>query len=323
MGLEQYADQLIENKQVVTLMGPTASGKSALAMALAERSEVPVELVSVDSALIYQDMDIGTAKPTADEQQRVAHHLIDIRTPEQSYSAADFVQDVKAAVAEIFQKGHLPILVGGTMMYFNALQKGLSVLPEADASIREKWLEIWEKTPEKLHQRLSEVDPNAAQRIHPNDSQRLVRALEVFEVSGQTLTALQQAGVQPLTEFSLIKFALLPADRSRLHQQIAKRFMQMVEAGLLDEVKTLQAKYPQLHADLPSIRSVGYRQAWAYLAGDYDEETFYHKGIVATRQLAKRQITWLRKEADLNLLDPFAHSMEAQIAHIEQVLSQR
>lgn len=316
MDLGKFANKLRENKQVITLMGPTASGKSALSMALAEQSSVPVEIISVDSALIYQDMNIGTAKPSVEAQQQVPHHLIDILTPEQSYSAADFVADAKTKVAEIFQRGHLPMLVGGTMMYFNALQKGLSDLPEADERIRQKWLSVWEKSPEKLHQKLQEVDPVAAQRIHPNDPQRLVRALEVYEVRGKPLTELQQIGVQPLTEFELIKFALLPEERSRLHQQIEKRFMQMVEAGLLEEVKALQAKYPNLHSELPSIRSVGYRQAWRYLAGEYDKETFYHKGIVATRQLAKRQITWLRKEENLKVLDPFECSIEQQIAQV-------
>jgi len=320
MDLGKFADKLRENKQVITLMGPTASGKSALSMALAEQSSVPVEIVSVDSALIYRDMNIGTAKPSAEEQQLVPHHLIDILSPEQSYSAADFVADVKAKVAEIFQRGHLPILVGGTMMYFNALQKGLSDLPEADENIRQKWLSVWETSPEELHQKLQEIDPVAAQRIHPNDPQRLVRALEVYEVSGKPLTELQQAGVQPLTEFKLIKFALLPEERSRLHQQIEKRFMQMVEAGLLEEVKALQAKYPDLHSDLPSIRSVGYRQAWSYLAGEYDKEAFYHKGIVATRQLAKRQITWLRKEENLKVLDPFKLPIEQQIGQVLNAL---
>lgn len=320
MDLGKFANKLRENKQVITLMGPTASGKSALSMALAEQSSVPVEIISVDSALIYQDMNIGTAKPSVEAQQQVPHHLIDILTPEQSYSAADFVADAKTKVAEIFQRGHLPMLVGGTMMYFNALQKGLSDLPEADERIRQKWLSVWEKSPEKLHQKLQEVDPVAAQRIHPNDPQRLVRALEVYEVRGKPLTELQQIGVQPLTEFELIKFALLPEERSRLHQQIEKRFMQMVEAGLLEEVKALQAKYPNLHSELPSIRSVGYRQAWRYLAGEYDKETFYHKGIVATRQLAKRQITWLRKEENLKVLDPFECSIEQQIAQVLNTL---
>jgi len=316
MDLGKFASSLIENRQVIALMGPTASGKSALSMALAQSSSVPIEIISVDSALIYQDMDIGTAKPSAIEQQQVRHHLVDILTPEQSYSAADFVSDVKTKVDEILQRGHLPILVGGTMMYFNALQRGLSVLPEANLEIRQKWLQVWEGSPEKLHQKLQEVDPVAAQRIHPNDPQRLVRALEVYEVSGQPLTELQKAGVQPLTEFGLIKFALLPEDRHALHQQIEKRFLQMVKMGLLDEVRVLQEKYPLLHPDLPSIRCVGYRQAWAYLAGDYDRDTFIHKGIVATRQLAKRQITWLRKETNLTVLDPFKQTLTAQLYQV-------
>ena len=321
--MKDLVEKLQSHQQVITLMGPTASGKSRLSMALAEAISpiCPVEIISVDSALIYQDMDIGTAKPTPAERSQVPHHLIDILPPTESYSAADFVADSKHLVKEVFAKGHLPILVGGTMMYFNALQKGLSKLPEADEAIRAKWLSIWEKTPEALHQALSKVDPEAAQRIHPNDPQRLIRALEVYEVSGRPLTELQKEGVQPLTEFKLLKFGLMPEDRGQLHQQIEKRFMQMLEQGFLDEVQQLKQTYPELHPDLPSMRSVGYRQAWDYLDGKIDRETFIHKGVVATRQLAKRQITWLRKEFELIEMDPFQLSLEQQLQKVTQQIA--
>ena len=321
--MKDLIKKLQSNQQVISLMGPTASGKSRLSMALAEviAPICPVEIISVDSALIYRDMDIGTAKPTPAERTQVPHHLIDILPPTESYSAADFVADSKRLVQEVFARGHLPILVGGTMMYFNALQKGLSKLPEADEAIRAKWLSIWEKTPEALHQALSKVDPEAAQRIHPNDPQRLIRALEVYEVSGRPLTELQKEGVQPLTEFKLLKFGLMPEDRGQLHQQIEKRFMQMLEQGFLDEVQQLKQTYPELHPDLPSMRSVGYRQAWDYLDGKIDRETFIHKGVVATRQLAKRQITWLRKEFELIEMDPFQLSLEQQLQKVTQQIA--
>jgi tRNA dimethylallyltransferase len=314
--LENSISKMVENRQAIAIMGPTASGKSRLSMALAER--LPVEIISVDSALIYQDMDVGTAKPTAEDLSLVSHHLIDILPPTERYSAADFVSDAKRIALQIFERGKLPLLVGGTMMYFNALQKGLSQLPEADESVRQKWLKKWEERPQSLHDYLREIDPVAADRIHPNDPQRLVRAIEVYEVSGKSMTSLQQEGVQPLTEFDLQKFALLPADRAKLHQQIELRFHQMISLGLIEEVKALREKYPDLHPDLPSVRSVGYRQAWDYLDGKVSKETFTEKGIVATRQLAKRQITWLRKEEAVQALDPFQMSVEKQVEAVLQ-----
>lgn len=316
--LEHSISKMIENKQAIAIMGPTASGKSRLSMALAER--LPVEIISVDSALIYQDMDIGTAKPTAEELSRVPHHLIDILPPTERYSAAEFVRDTKHIALQIFERGKIPLLVGGTMMYFNALQKGLSQLPEADESVRQKWLKKWEENPQSLHDYLRNIDPDAAKRIHPNDPQRLIRAIEVYEVSGKSMTALQQDSLQPLTEFGLQKFALLPADRAKLHQQIEIRFHQMIALGLIEEVKALREKYPDLHPDLPSVRSVGYRQAWDYLEAEVSKETFIEKGIVATRQLAKRQITWLRKEEAIQTLDPFEMPVEQQVEAVLQAI---
>ena len=317
--MKVLVDRLIEAKTCLALMGPTASGKSRLSMALAET--LPIEIISVDSALIYKGMDIGTAKPTPEEMQAVPHHLIDIIEPRESYSAADFVEDVHRLVKEIFARGKLPVLVGGTMMYFNALQKGMAKLPSADESVRQKIFEAWQADPQGMHAKLQSVDPQAAQRIHANDSQRLTRALEVYELTGKPLSQLQQEGEgEGLTEFKLCKVALMTEDRKRLHHQIAKRFNEMISQGFLGEVKKLfQDK--SLHADLPSIRSVGYRQAWLFLSGDYDMETFIDKGIVATRQLAKRQITWLRKEQQVLMLDPFELSLSDQIEKVVEHLN--
>lgn len=315
--MKEEIQQLIANKCVLALMGPTASGKSRLSLALAEC--LPIEIISVDSALIYRGMDIGSAKPTAEERAKVSHHLIDILDPEQSYSASEFVDDVHRLVKAIFARGKLPVLVGGTMMYFNALQKGMADLPEADEMIRQKWLDIWKTTPEILHQRLEEVDPVAAARIHPNDSQRLVRALEVFELTGKALSEHQAEGQGAgLTEFNLIKIGLVAEERAKVHQQIAKRFDQMLEEGFLKEVEGLMIN-PKLHLDLPSMRSVGYRQAWLFLQGENDFDTFKEKSLAATRQLAKRQLTWLRKENELITLDPFILSLPQQLSKVIQV----
>ncbi len=219
-------------------MGPTASGKSRLSMALAER--LPVEIISVDSALIYRGMDIGTAKPSAEELAKVPHHLIDILDPSESYSAADFVEDVHRLVAEIFERGRLPMLVGGTMMYFNALQKGMAQLPSADEALRAEIHQAWLEDAQAVHDRLKAVDPEAAERIHPNDPQRLVRALEVYEMTGRPLTELQKEGQGAgLTAFKLVKVALLPEDRGQLHQQIEERFHAMLNDGFLKEAETV------------------------------------------------------------------------------------
>ncbi|MBO1926847.1 tRNA (adenosine(37)-N6)-dimethylallyltransferase MiaA [Thiomicrorhabdus sp. 6S2-11] len=317
MEYSELVNKLIAEKKVLAIMGPTASGKSQLSMALAEI--LPIEIISVDSALIYRDMDIGSAKPSAEEIQSVPHHLIDTIDASESYSASEFVDDVHGLVKEIFARGKLPVLVGGTMMYFNALQQGMNDLPSADAEVRAKLQKQWDESPESLHQRLTEIDPESAQRIHQNDPQRLIRALEVYQVSGKTLTEHRQNPKKALKDFELIKIALIPEDRSRLHKQIEKRFMQMLEQGFLKEVESL-IKRGDLEADMTSIRCVGYRQAWDYLLGDYDYETFVHKGIVATRQLAKRQLTWLRKESDLLVIDPYATSLQQRVVESRQLL---
>lgn len=301
--------KLVQNKTVLAIMGPTASGKTALALELAK--QWPIEIISVDSALIYKGMDIGTAKPSQLERQQVPHHLIDLVDPAHSYSAADFVVDAKQLVSEILERGRLPVLVGGTMMYFHALQQGMADLPSADPDIRQRLQQQYEQDPQALHQQLKTCDPLAAERIHFNDPQRLIRALEVYEITGEPLTRLQAQQESVNWNVNLVKIGLIPASRERLHLQIQRRLDAMYQQGFLDEVRYLFAR-PDLHADLPSIRSVGYRQAWCYLNAEYDQDTFEQKALVATRQLAKRQLTWLRKEQDLLTLDPFELSTQQQ-----------
>lgn len=302
-------EKLVESKTVLAIMGPTASGKTALALKLA--IQWPIEIISVDSALIYKGMDIGTAKPSQAEREQVPHHLIDLIDPAQSYSAADFVADAKRLVEEVLQRGRLPVLVGGTMMYFHALQQGMADLPSADPVIRAQLQQEYEQDPQALHQRLKACDPQAAQRIHYNDPQRLIRALEVYQLTGEALTDLQKRQSSESWDVNLLKIGLIPQSRERLHQQIQRRLQAMYAQGFLDEVRGLFSR-PDLHAELPSIRSVGYRQAWCYLNGEYDQTTFEEKALIATRQLAKRQLTWLRKEQDMLMLDPFELSSEQQ-----------
>ncbi|MDO5053858.1 tRNA (adenosine(37)-N6)-dimethylallyltransferase MiaA [Pasteurella oralis] len=275
----------------IFLMGPTASGKTDLAIKL--RQILPVEVISVDSALIYKGMDIGTAKPNAEELALAPHRLIDICDPAESYSAAHFRQDALREMEQIIKQGKIPLLVGGTMLYYKALIEGLSPLPSADESIR---AEIERKAQQlgwsTLHQELVQIDPIAAQRINPNDSQRINRALEVFYLTGKTLTALtEQKG--DMLPYHILQFAITPKDRKILHDRIAIRFNKMIELGFQQEVEKLYQR-SDLHPDLPAIRCVGYRQMWEYLRGDYSHEEMIFRGICATRQLAKRQITWLR-----------------------------
>jgi tRNA dimethylallyltransferase len=286
----------------IFLMGPTASGKTALACALSE--QFPLGLISVDSALVYRGLDIGSAKPNATTLARYPHELIDIRDPAQPYSAADFSADAQAAMQRVHQAGKVPLLVGGTGLYFRALQRGLSSLPEADAEIRARLAQEaanigWDG----MHRRLTELDPAAAERIKPADAQRIQRALEVIELTGQPLSTQQQGGRGEPFPWRVLKLALLPEDRAPLHARIAKRFDDMLQHGLLDEVATLR-KRGDLRPDLPAIRAVGYRQAWEHLEGIYDAAELRDRGIFATRQLAKRQITWLRSELDARTLDP-------------------
>lgn len=285
----------------IFLMGPTASGKTALALELVKHHDC--EIISVDSALIYKGMDIGTAKPDAEMLSVAPHRLIDLIDPAESYSAANFREDALAEMADITAKGKVPLLVGGTMMYFKFLRDGAADLPKADDNIRQSLLEDglslgWPA----MHERLAGIDPESARRLKPMDSQRIQRALEVYLVSGKTLTehwAEQQT--EPLP-YHVVNLAVCPSDRARLHERIAERFRMMMRDGFLDEVKSLRAR-GDLHKNLPSVRCVGYRQAWDYLDGEYDYDEMVERGIIATRQLAKRQITWLRSWADLHWLD--------------------
>jgi tRNA dimethylallyltransferase len=279
--------------QAIALAGPTASGKSAIALAFAHAiaHEATVEIVSVDSAQVYRGMDIGTAKPTADERAAVPHHGIDLIDPEERYSAARFVHDARCAIDDITRRGHVPLLVGGTMLYLKALAEGLDALPEADTSWRaaidaRAAAEGWPT----LHAELTRVDPATAARLAPHDAQRIQRALEVWHVSGRPLSALHGRGRREATPIALV--ALEPASRAWLHERIAARFDAMLAAGFVDEVRRLRAR-PALHAGLPSMRSVGYRQAWQAL-DDGMLETLRERGTAATRRLAKRQLTWLR-----------------------------
>ena len=276
----------------ICLMGPTASGKTALALELCEH--LPCEIISVDSALVYRGMDIGTAKPSASELTRVPHHLIDIRDPAQPYSAAEFRADALRLLREITARGRTPLLVGGTMLYFKVLLEGMATLPEADAAVRDAIAEqaVRDGWP-ALHAELARVDPVAAARIHPHHSQRIQRALEVFRVSGRPISAWQQANDPGVTSHRLVNLALAPVDRKVLHERIALRFRQMLEQGLVAEVEALYRR-GDLHVDLPSVRAVGYRQVWSYLDGGIDAAELLEQGIAATRQLAKRQLTWLR-----------------------------
>lgn len=285
----------------IFLMGPTASGKTALACELSER--FPLDLVSVDSALVYRGMDIGTAKPDPATLARYPHALVDIRDPSQPYSAADFRADAVPVMERISAQGRVPLLVGGTGLYFRALQQGLSDLPEADPATRARLAAEAQRLGwPAMHARLVNLDPTAAARIDCNDVQRLQRALEVIELTGRPLSELQR-GAAAHFPWRVLKLALLPADRRVLHERIARRLDAMLAEGFLDEVRALRAR-GDLHADLPAIRAVGYRQAWEYLDGQTDAATFRDRAIFATRQLAKRQITWLRSDAGTRIFDP-------------------
>jgi tRNA dimethylallyltransferase len=274
-------------------MGPTASGKTGIAVELAQR--LPVELISVDSALIYRGMDIGTAKPDAATLTRAPHHLIDILSPTASYSAAAFRHDALRLMADITARGKVPLLVGGTMLYFKALREGLSELPQADPALRAQLdAEIAEHGIEQLHRKLAEVDPVTAARLHATDTQRIQRAMEIYRLSGEPMSTLLARQTATALPYRLTPIALLPSDRAVLHARIAERFKAMLAQGFLDEVRRLRDEYPELQADLPSMRCVGYRQAWQYLEGEIDYDQMVDAGIAATRQLAKRQLTWLR-----------------------------
>jgi tRNA dimethylallyltransferase len=301
-------------RPVVCLMGPTAAGKTEVAVHLAE--EFSLDIISVDSALVYRGMNIGTAKPAADILKRAPHRLIDIRDPEEPYSSGSFVADAQAEITAIHAAGRIPFLVGGTMLYFRCLLGGIADLPEADASVRaEIDAEAQKVGWRAMHEMLAEVDPHAAQRINPNDRQRIQRALEVFRLSGQALSAWHAQTSPSLPEFDLLKFALIPGSRAELHQRINARFIAMLEQGFVEEVASLRNR-PGLDADSPAMRAVGYRQIWAHLEGIDDIDAATAKGQAATRQLAKRQLTWLRRETELITVDPLEDGAASTISSI-------
>ena len=292
----------IEKPAVFFLIGPTASGKTNLAVELV--NTFPIEIISVDSAQIYQDMDIGVAKPSQDILDKVPHHLINILKPNEAYSVAQFTKDALKLIDEILMRGHIPLLVGGTMMYFNGLEKGVNQMPMTDEQFR-KDIEIeasqvgWPK----LYEKLKSVDKETAEKLNPNDAQRISRALEVFYSSGKPLSSYHQSENKDVFPFSVCKLGLMPSNRKILHQRIEFRVHEMIEAGLFEEVRSLLQKYPTLQSHMPSMRSVGYRQTLEYFNGDIEEKECIDKIIFATRQLAKRQMTWMRSMENLNLFD--------------------
>ena len=297
----------------IFLMGPTAAGKTDLAMRLTEA--LPCDIISVDSALIYKGMDIGTAKPDVETLKKYPHRLVDIRDPSERYSVAEFREDALREMADITAQGRIPLLVGGTMMYYNALLKGLASLPEANQEVRQQLLEKGQREGwPALHAMLAQVDPESAKRLAPNDSQRLQRALEVYQITGRTLTELWAEQQQQELAYNVINLAIMPEERKTLHERIALRFKLMLEEGFVDEVRALYDR-GDLNPHMPSVRCVGYRQVWSYLEGEWDYPTMMDKGVVATRQLAKRQITWLRSWENLHWLatedkDILKHSLK-------------
>lgn len=292
--------------RAVFLMGPTASGKSGLALRLAEK--FPFEIVNVDSASVYRDMNIGTAKPAPDVLAACPHHLVDVVSPEESYSAARFAIDARAAMNEIASRGKVPLLTGGTMLYFKALQEGLDPLPSADPIVRARLDdEAVSAGWPALHRRLASVDPVTAQRLKPGDTQRIQRALEVWELTGEPLSGL--LGRKSPLDIPVLNIGLMPSDRNPLHDLIAQRFDSMLRAGLADELRALRSRYV-LNPMMPAMRSVGYRQMWQFLEGELDWEEMRYRGIVATRQLAKRQMTWMRHWANLLPLDCWDVSLD-------------
>jgi tRNA dimethylallyltransferase len=303
----------------IFLMGPTASGKTALACQLSER--FPLDLISVDSALVYRGMNIGTAKPDPATLARYPHGLVNVRDPAIPYSAADFSLDARALMGAISARGRVPLLVGGTGLYFRALQQGLSDLPQADPVLRARLAAEAEQIGwPAMHERLLERDPISASRIDPNDVQRLQRALEVIELTGKPLSELQKGRSTKVFPWRVLKLALMPQDRRLLHERIARRFDNMLNEDFLDEVGALRER-GDLHADLPAIRAVGYRQAWQHLDGEIDASTFRDHAIFATRQLAKRQITWLRSEAGARLFEPDDAGLPSRAADAVQLFS--
>lgn len=307
-----------DSTPVLCLVGPTAAGKTAIALDLARHHDF--EIISVDSALVYRGMDIGSGKPDKATLAELPHHLVDIRDPSEPYSAAEFRTDAFQSAKDIIDRGKRPLFVGGTMLYFKVLREGLASMPEADAAIRKQIQDLADaKGWPAVHAKLAEVDPVAAARIHPTDPQRLMRALEVFEATGKTLTEHHEEGkkatnVLPDYLSNLVFIAIHPADRAVLHEQIATRFHQMLAAGFVNEVKTLYER-GDLNRELPAIRSVGYRQVWDFLDGRYDKATMTDKAIAATRQLAKRQLTWLRSWPELHRIEAESGSESEKIVN--------
>lgn len=302
-----------EKQHVIFLMGPTASGKTACAVRLVQ--QFPIEIISVDSALVYRGMDIGTSKPDQETLSVAPHHLIDICDPRDAYSAARFRDDALRVIQEVLARGNIPLLVGGTMLYFRALSQGFTELPSADAAIRQALeRQLQENGSQALHTQLALVDRESAQRIHPNDPQRIVRALEVYQLTGKPMSELWHTGTQQNAfPYQVVKLAVCPAERSLLHERIALRFRDMVDQGFVREVEQLKAQ-AGMHLELPSMRAVGYRQVWQHLDGVFGLDEMIDKGIVATRQLAKRQLTWLRAEKDLRWIDAAAKDAYEQVA---------
>ena len=301
---------------VICLMGPTASGKTQLAVELVQH--FPLEIVSVDSAMVYRTLDIGTAKPDTETLAKAPHRLINIRDPKEAYSAAQFCKDALREIETIFQQKKIPLLVGGTMLYFRALQQGLSDLPSANLKIRKKIADQAKQLGwPKMHEYLVNVDPVASKRIHPHDSQRIQRALEVYELTGKNLTTWQETENTRAVKYHFYNIAVAPLDRSILHARIAERFKKMLQDGFIDEVKNLQAR-GDLSLELPAIRSVGYRQVWEYLLGNCSYEEMQERGIIATRQLAKRQLTWLRSWPDVKWFDSEAIDLYTQVTNYLQ-----
>jgi tRNA dimethylallyltransferase len=299
----------------IFLMGPTASGKTSAAVYLSQK--LPVEIISVDSALVYQQMDIGTAKPDSEILTIAPHHLINLIPPTEAYSAADFRKDALRLMAEITARGKIPLLVGGTMLYFKALENGLSGLPAANEVVRaqlDSEAEIigWPA----MHKKLADIDPETAARLMLNDKQRIQRALEVYELTGETMTTLYAKQANTTLPYKLHKFALIPSDRKVLHERIALRFEQMLKQGFVDEVENILARYPNITADSTSMRCVGYRQALMYLNGEYDLTELRDRGVFATRQLAKRQLTWLRGMQDIEMVDCLLDQYEEDIFNL-------
>lgn len=295
----------------IFLMGPTASGKTGVAVELMQRMNV--ELISVDSALVYRDMNVGTAKPDAATLQRAPHHLIDIIAPTASYSAATFRTDALRLMADISARGKIPLLVGGTMLYFRALQNGLSDLPVADPAVRaELDIMIADHGIAKLHEQLANVDAETAARLAPNDTQRIQRAMEVYLLTGTAMSVLLKQKPDATLPYRTLNIALVPSDRAVLHSRIATRFRQMMAQGLVDEVRGLRLRYA-LHAELPAMRCVGYRQAWQYLDDVINESQLYDTGVAATRQLAKRQLTWLRSTPNKLEIDCLSDGLVEQV----------